>query len=320
MYSVVRIGLTLNALLLSFACVDASEDEPETTEDCSDEKEFLFIEKSPCYLEGEPSEGKDFACDWTTVEGGDFMMGSPEGMGEEDREYPQHLVTLPTFELWRTENTVKEYIACVDDGWCVPLAENYFCNATYPEERADFPICCINWYNARDFCHWLGGRLPTEAEWEFAARSRGKDTLYAWGDEDPTCELAVIDVKYLDETLPSPAGCDGLNTTQPVCSKPLGNSEQGFCDFVGNVYEWVEDCFHPAYEYTDDEGVTHTAPADGSAWIDPMNEDDFRIMRGGGIGSPGVYRATFRQIHDGAFSYGGLGVRCARDIGVLEAD
>jgi formylglycine-generating enzyme required for sulfatase activity len=293
--------------------IDTSPEDSGGGDTDSDDRDTGEPRYSRCYEAGESPEGKAFACDWMTVEGATYMMGSPEGMAQEEpREYPQHPVAVPTFRMWRTENTVAQYLACVDEGGCTPIAIDG-CNDDFPEERGDHPINCTDWFQARDFCAWLGGRLPSEAEWEFAARDRGQDVLYPWGDEDPTCELAVIDMGFLDPTKGT-AGCDGIYSTQAVCSKPLGNTTEGLCDMVGNVYEWVEDWFHEAYEYVDGDGVLQVAPADGSAWLDPPNPWDFRVMKGGGIGSPEVNRPTCRQFHDGTWSYGGLGVRCAQDL------
>ncbi len=267
----------------------------------------------PCYELGESPEGKAFPCDWVTLEGGSYMMGAPEGTAQEVREYPQHLVDVPTFRLWRTENTVDNYLACMNAGACEPpvVTDDYFCNIGYPG-RGDYPANCIDWPQADNFCRWLGGRLPSEAEWEFAARSRGRDIIYPWGDEKPDCDRAIIDVSYIDAGTGA-GGCDDIRSTRAACSKPLGNSDQGLCDFVGNVYEWVEDFFHEAYLY-ERNGVTYTAPTDGSAWMDPPDPYDFRVMKGGGIGSPEVNRPSARQFHGGEFAYGGLGVRCAQDL------
>jgi formylglycine-generating enzyme required for sulfatase activity len=298
-----------------FPSADGGDPGGEGDSDCRD-CDTERARYSRCYEADESPEGKAFPCDWVIIEGATYMMGSPEGMAQEEpREYPQHPVAVPTFRLWRTENTVAQYLACIDEGGCTPIAIDG-CNDDFPEERADHPICCTDWFQARDFCAWLGGRLPSEAEWEFAARNRGQDVLYPWGNADPTCELAVIDLAFLDPTLGTEgiAGCDGIYSTQPVCSKPLGNTTEGLCDMVGNVYEWMEDWFHEAYEYVDKDGVLQVAPADGSAWTDPPNVYQWRVMKGGGIGCPEVNRPTCRQFHDDIWTYGGLGVRCARDL------
>ena len=136
------------------------------------------------------------------------------------------------------------------------------CNWNEPGRDND-PINCVFWNQARTFCIWAGGRLPSEAEWEYAARGSGQDIEYPWGDEVATCERMVGD---------DGLGC-GNQGSLPVCSKPLGNSAQGLCDLAGNVWEHVQDRYHDSYT---------GAPADGSSWEGP---GDLRIVRGGSYAS-----------------------------------
>ena len=112
---------------------------------------------------------------------------------------------------------------------------------------------CLDWQQAVDFCAWAGGRLPSEAEWEYAARSGGPSSSYKypWGNDAATCTYAVMD--------DGGYGC-GTGRTWSVCSKPAGNTSQGLCDMSGNVWEWVEDWYHGDYT---------GAPTDGSAWVSP---------------------------------------------------
>ncbi|MFI5346775.1 MAG: formylglycine-generating enzyme family protein, partial [Elusimicrobiota bacterium] len=134
---------------------------------------------------------------------------------------------------------------------------------------------------------WAGGRLPTEAEWEYAARSAGKDQIYPWGNEEATCERAVI------------LGCG--RATAPVCSKPAGNTEQGLCDMAGNAWEWVQDWHHASYK---------GAPTDGSAWEDAGSE---RVIRGGSwISTPGSTQSANRRSQVAADRFDALGFRLAR--------
>lgn len=158
-----------------------------------------------------------------------------------------------------------------------------------------FPMSCVGWYKASAFCQWIGGSLPSEAQWEYAARSEGKDITYPWGDEAPSCDYAVFNE--------GGAGC-GTGMAFEVCSKPAGNTDQGLCDMAGNLLEWVQDTHHSTYE---------GAPTDGSAWEGGTT----RRTRGSSFKSnPGEIRSTGRGPYFPQDSYTNtfLGFRCVRDV------
>ena len=202
------------------------------------------------------------------------------------------MVVVPTFELLQTEITVAQYAACVADGACVDRQGDEqppYCR----DNPSSAPQGCLDWNHAQDVCAWAGGRLPTEAEWEYAARSRGVVRRYPWGDAPADCDLAVLGYIAGD-----PCGEGG---PAPVCSRSAGTTEQGLCDMAGNIYEWVEDHYHLDYV---------GAPSTAEPWIDPPSE--FRVLRGGGINSEEAVTTTNRTLHEVSFSYSGSGVRCAR--------
>jgi formylglycine-generating enzyme required for sulfatase activity len=159
----------------------------------------------------------------------------------------------------------------------------------------------VDWNQATAYCEWLGGRLPSEAEWEYAARSGGVVTNYPWGDEEASCDYAVMNDEFpnTDSTF---WGCYTGNTF-PVCSKPTGNTEHGLCDMSGNIMEWNADDHHNTYE---------GAPTDGSAWIGPPST---KVIRGGSYYSGSdAARTTWRSasVYDG-YAMPMVGFRCARD-------
>jgi iron(II)-dependent oxidoreductase len=195
--------------------------------------------------------------------------------------------------MTKTQVTVEQYKACVDAGVCTAPDTGDYCNWGQ-SDRGKHPINCVDWHQAQAYAKWAGGRLPTEAEWEYAARSGGRDWKYPWGNENATCERAVM----YDGDL----GC-GRESTWPVCSKPRGNTTHGLCDMAGNVWEWVQDWYHDSYK---------GAPTDGSAWEKPTGSS--RVDRGGSWGNgAGSVRAAIRNHASPGYRHDTLGFRLARD-------
>jgi formylglycine-generating enzyme required for sulfatase activity len=221
---------------------------------------------------------------WLALSGGTFDMGSDSAANSQ----PVHAVTLPDFEMTRSEITVAEFTACMDDGACT--APGSWAAGCYWATQGfeGFPVNCVSHDQAVAFCAWSGGRLPSEAEWEYAARSQGTASTFPWGNEPTSCDLAITN---LDGD-----GC-GTGNAWPVCSKTAGNTAQGLCDMVGNLFEWTLDGWHGSYQ---------GAPSDGSAWTGSN-----RVVRGGSF--LGGWTATQRGVYFGTtYQNTFIGFRCAR--------
>jgi formylglycine-generating enzyme required for sulfatase activity len=195
------------------------------------------------------------------VPGGTFQMGTDEGdPGVQDDEVPRHPVTLAGFWIDQTEVTNRQFAHCVADGGCVapfaPVLDRH--QAYYGNSAFDaFPVISVSWLHAHEYCRWAGGGLPTEAQWEFAARGPQGRT-YPWGDEPPNDTL----LNY----------AKAINDTTPVGSYPAGASWAGALDMAGNVYEWVADWYgrYPSEPQTDPSGplrgIGHVLR--GGSWFD----------------------------------------------------
>jgi formylglycine-generating enzyme required for sulfatase activity len=263
------------------------------------------------------------------IPGGEFFMGSEE-KDALDTEKPPHRVRLSPYCIDELEMTVAQYKECSDRGGCRRAGkENVWpgindvqrkiydplCNIADPVGKATHPINCIDWDQAREACESRGGRLPTEAEWEFAAR--GPDgRVYPWGDEPPNAlllnacgkECVAWQKKHRDPDN-TPALMydedDGFPNTSPVGSFPKGKSRYGLQDVVGNVWEWVAD-FYADY----DKATASSTVTDPKG---PATAAD-RVIRGGAWNGaqPSWVRPSFRfHVAPGARSYG-FGFRCAK--------
>ena len=223
------------------------------------------------------------------VPAGPFYMGSPEGVGEEN-EHPLHRVSLDAFWIDETEVTNAQYHKCVESGACeVPGAEGYD-----PLGKRNLPAE-VTWRGAQAYCDWVGGRLPTEAEWEKAARGIDART-YPWGDEEPDCTRANHD------SLREGWCFAGL---APVGSYPAGASPYGVLDMAGNAGEWVNDWY----------GVDYYAISPGQNPLGPES-GEYRVARGNAWYYPAEYiRAAYRDPWSPDDTTVLLGFRCAVDAG-----
>jgi len=167
------------------------------------------------------------------VPAGDFIMGG-DSAEDYDDEKPAHSVYLDGFWIDKYEVSNAQYRSCVEAGVCRPAAGWEMAGLGAPEQ----PVVGVEWGDADSYCRWASGRLPTEAEWEKAARGTNGDP-YPWGIHLADCRYAVLE----DE---SGKGC-GREATWPVGSQPDGISPYGALDMSGNVMEWVADNYSAAY-------------------------------------------------------------------------
>jgi formylglycine-generating enzyme required for sulfatase activity len=246
------------------------------------------------------------------VPGGTFSMGSPNGVGDED-ERPQHQVTLSDYCIDKTEVTVAAYRRCVASGTCTAAPEptkdgiDSLCNGTRAD-RHDHPVNCVDWNQAEAYCAWANKRLPSEAEWEHAARG-GDGRTYPWGNEAPSVkrlnacgsECRVLGKRLGREWKVMYEDNDGREATAPVGSFPSGASPFGALDMAGNVWEWTADWYGA---YMAGASTNPHGPKDGTT----------RVIRGGGwfdIDAAWL-RGAIRDGYGSADRYADVGFRCAR--------
>jgi sulfatase modifying factor 1 len=234
------------------------------------------------------------------IPGGTFEMGCSVSDGSCDPEnQPVHSITLSPYWIEATEVTVGAFKECVDAGGCSAPA-NVDLPCSYGSPLAiDHPINCVTWQQAADYCEWKGRRLPTEAEWEFAARSNS-GRPFPWGTAEATCEFAHM-FQMMSEQ--STFGCD-TNDTAPVGSYPTGVSPFGVLDMAGNVEEWVADWFSLTW-YAESPAEDPIGPAEGMQ----------RSVRGGDYydASPFNLRTMERARANPDSTAPERGFRCAAD-------
>jgi formylglycine-generating enzyme required for sulfatase activity len=227
------------------------------------------------------------------VPAGAFTMGNDQGAKD---ERPAHTVTLNAFWIDRTEITNDMYAVCVRAAACPPPQQtrsishsSYFGNTAF----ANFPVLFVSWTQAQGYCAWAGRRLPTEAEWEKAAR--GTDgRLYPWGNQAP--DPARLNF-----------GPSGVGDTVAVGSFPSNASPYGALDMAGNAWEWVADFYSPTY-YAVSPAANPPGPDKTGC-----QGGDCRVLRGGAWDSSAqdvtVASRLFYGVND---SRDGFTIRCAQ--------
>jgi formylglycine-generating enzyme required for sulfatase activity len=233
-----------------------------------------------------PVDGMILLC----VPAGNFRMGSsvedPQAAANEE---PQLTVTLDAFWIDKTDVTNAQYAFCVASGGCpIPMStksylrDSYFGDASFQ----NFPVTNVSWQEASQYCAWAYRRLPSEAEWEKAAR--GTDgQLYPWGNSAPDDRLLNFNTS--------------LGDTSAVCQYPDGNSPYGACDMAGNVWQWVGD-WYDGKDYAAASAANPNGPLTGI----------YKVFRGSQWGSPAwAVRSAIRRWRPASMWSTNLGFRCA---------
>jgi formylglycine-generating enzyme required for sulfatase activity len=261
-------------------------------------------------------QGNGCPAGWVYIAAGAFEMGCQSGDPcylAYANESPRHPVTVSAYCMEATEVSVGAYRACKDGGHCAggaptTSASSTFCNwSAVPEGRDPHPINCINWTESQAYCQeWLGGDLPTEAEWEKAARGN-EQRIYPWGSAAPDCLHTNFDVNASG----SGYGCSSVTVGPGTWEvghlvSGAGDSAYGLKDMAGNVWEWVRDWYGSTF-YSDCAG----------GCTDPLNTSSasgYRVIRGGGFYSDGAdsLRAVYRNSLAPTNRGHDLGFRCRR--------
>ena len=233
--------------------------------------------------------GKDGA-PMVLVPASEFTMGTDKG---DDDEAPIHRVFLDTFYLDKFEVTNGRFAKFVEAIQSEPPWG--FTDKDTPVTHADRPVRWVSWMDAMGYCLWAGKRLPTEAEWEKAAR--GTDgRVYPWGNDQPTTAHAVFGLKE-----------GGSETVSPVGNRDKGKSPYGANDLAGNLYEWVTDWYAEDYyaNFSKAPAINPRGPGEGTA----------KVQRGGSyINNPYRLRSSFRTKGDPTEQDPNVGFRCAQEV------
>jgi sulfatase modifying factor 1 len=233
------------------------------------------------------------AAQTTAIPGGKFTMG---GASSDANESPDHSVTLSPFLMDKTEVTYAQYDSCVaalkcgpahyDDGTCVIWTNEGFKKVRVPQGFRDpqFPVVCVTWFQAQQYCLYRGKKLPTEAQWEYAAGGGGTVT-YSWGDASP-----------------SQSRCTQPGLNHPEKAGTFSPNQWGLYDMTGNVWEWTADHYSPDYYSVSPEQ-------------DPQGAEvgQYRSIRGGGWYSDArQLRIRNRHWFEPNFGEVSIGFRCVK--------
>lgn len=251
--------------------------------------------------------------DMVYIPAGEFIMGSPSGEGNSD-EYLQHKVYLDAFYIDKYEVTNEDYARFLnekgnqeEEGALWLDIDSWACSIEKREGRYQsksgyerYPVVRVTWYGARAYAKWRGCRLPTEAEWEKAARGGLVGKKYPWGNKGPDGSQCNFADKNLNSSWCDKVADDGYGSTAPVGSYPPNG--YGLYDMVGNVYEWVNDWYDENY-YQKGRLYNPQGPDTGS----------FPVIRGGSwFNTAWNLRCASRYYCAPDFAMNIFGFRCAK--------
>ena len=247
-----------------------------------------------------PPKGKDRA-PMVEIPAGSFPMGVPPGDRDGGRdEYPRHEVLLDTFLIDQFEVTNGRYSEFVKNtNHRVPQnptnpTRNLWQGNTISESLAERPVINVDWFDADAYCRWAGKRLPTEAEWEKAAKGTS-DRRFPWGNVEPTAKHLNYNQRWIGE-----------KTLMPVGSYEAGKSPYGVYDVVGNVWEWVNDWYDARY-YERSPSKNPKGPQEGTK----------KVIRGAGWQNETPTVRIFTRVEsDPMMRNESTGFRCAADVGM----
>lgn len=287
--------------IVSSTPLTETETPPDATSTAAPTFTAISDTPTPTELLGKITDRK--GVEMALIPAGEFLMGSTDAdsMANPDQK-PQHRVYLDDYYIDLTEVTNAMYAACVQADGCTPpgSVSSHTRNSYYGAAQYDnYPVIYVNWEQARTYCAWRGGSLPTEAQWEKAAR--GTDgRLYPWGNEFDGSRANFCD-KNCSLDWANKAWDDGYADTAPVGSYPAGTSPYGLLDMAGNVWEWVKDWYQADF-YAISPRQNPAGPVSGET----------RVLRSGGWnnGEDGM-RAALRFRDDPSLRGDNVGFRCA---------